>query len=321
MCFARLLVTGLLLSRVPLTVTESSDKKQLHVSVDSSRAHLAADAPGAAPEVAPAIPEAPVILSDTLMSPLPVAQPSPPPTIPLSAPARRPRRTSNHKHDQDGSNKANDGGDDDGDDMHVDNTKYKVYIYNIDDELADDEQSTSSDTETADDDEVVARTTDSSGKLVFLPDIDKHLRKTARNVALNGRASSPSAGSAGPGPSLSHRKIAVPRPILPNKDGELAGMQLVLYNEPSSLSVSRDSDSVRQAILDARARIRERQQQQQDDKGEQRAAEQLLTQPLAQPLAQQLAQQLETDASMASTPASTPRPAEADNDSDAMDID
>lgn len=171
--------------------------------------------------------------------------------------------------------------------MRVDDTKYKVYIYNIDDELADDELSASPDTDTAagfDD------TDGGSGKLVLLPDIDKHLRLAARTAAL----------TSGPAGSPTNGTLAIPRPILPNEDGELAGMQLVLYNDPSSLSVPRESDSVRKAILDARARIRERQQ----DKSEQ---------PPEQPP--------ETDASMASSPADTPRPVEAENDSDAMDID
>ncbi|CAK7208866.1 hypothetical protein SEUCBS140593_000298 [Sporothrix eucalyptigena] len=176
-------------------------------------------------------------------------------------------------------------------DMHVDDTKYKVYIYNIDDELADDERSVASDTEAAIDDDA----TDGASKLVFLPDIDKHLRSAARTAALTGRA---------PGAS-DPKKLIVPRPILPNKDGELAGMQLVLYHDPSSLSVPRESDSVRKAILDARARIRERQQ---EEKAE------LPTQPPPD-------QQQDADTSMASTPASTPPPTDSYNDLDAMDID
>lgn len=44
--------------------------------------------------------------------------------------------------------------------MQLDNTKYKVYIHNIDDELSDSETSSS----------------DDDGKLVFLPDIEKRIR-------------------------------------------------------------------------------------------------------------------------------------------------
>lgn len=96
--------------------------------------------------------------------------------------------------------------------MHLDDSKYKVYIYNIDDEL-------SSDDDSADD-----------GRLVFLPDIEKHLKETR-----------------------------IPPQVLANSDGELAGMQMVLYSDPKSLSVPEDRDSVRKAILESRRRLRERQ--------------------------------------------------------------
>ncbi|TLD16435.1 uncharacterized protein PgNI_00394 [Pyricularia grisea] len=102
--------------------------------------------------------------------------------------------------------------------MQLDDDKYKVYIYNIDDEL-------SSDSEPEPDQA-------SDGRLIFLPDVEKHLLRT--------------------------RIPPVPRPILPNADGELAGKQLVLYSVPSSLSVPEEQDSVRRAILDARARSRAR---------------------------------------------------------------
>lgn len=94
--------------------------------------------------------------------------------------------------------------------MHIDNTKHKVYIYDLDAEL--------SDSDTSDD-----------GRLVFLPDIAKHLRETR-----------------------------IPPSVLANQDGELAGMnkELVLYNVPSSLSVPEEQDGVRKAILEARARMR-----------------------------------------------------------------
>lgn len=102
--------------------------------------------------------------------------------------------------------------------MQLDNTKHKVYIYNLDDELSSENESEPDDRE---------------GKLVFLPDIERHLRAN---------------------------RIPVPRPILPNKDGELAGMQLVLYSDgPSSISVPEEHDSVRKAVIEARARVRQRQ--------------------------------------------------------------
>ncbi|KAL7908709.1 hypothetical protein GGI35DRAFT_409611 [Trichoderma velutinum] len=95
--------------------------------------------------------------------------------------------------------------------MQVDDSKHKVYIYDMDAEL-------SSDSETDD------------GKVVFLPDIEKHLRQNR-----------------------------IPRHILANDEGELAGMQLVLYSDPKSLSVPEEKDSVRRAIIEARHRAREEQ--------------------------------------------------------------
>jgi hypothetical protein len=105
--------------------------------------------------------------------------------------------------------------------MQLDDSKYKVYIYNIDDELS------SSDNESSDG-------ADSSGKLVFLPDIEKHLRAASR----------------------------IPTHVLdprPDPSAELAGKELVLYSVPSSISVPEEQDSVRKAIIEARARAREKQ--------------------------------------------------------------
>ncbi|PHH67031.1 hypothetical protein CDD81_4426 [Ophiocordyceps australis] len=98
--------------------------------------------------------------------------------------------------------------------MQLDDTKNKVYIYNLDDELS------SSDGESDD------------GKLVFLPDIDKHLRNQR-----------------------------IPPHVLANPQGELAGMQMVLYSDPRSLSVPEEHDSVRKAIIDARRRARDKYRQ------------------------------------------------------------
>lgn len=95
--------------------------------------------------------------------------------------------------------------------MRIDDTKHKVYIYNIDDEL-------SSDSEVED------------GKLVFLPDIDKHLRQNR-----------------------------IPQHVLASDDGQLAGMQLVVYSDPKSLTVPEDEDNVRKAVIEARHRLREKQ--------------------------------------------------------------
>ncbi len=100
--------------------------------------------------------------------------------------------------------------------MQLDDSKYKVYIYNLDDELS------SSDNESD----------SAEGKLVFLPDIEKHLRN-----------------------SRIPAHLLDPRP----DPSEWAGKELVLYREPSSISVPEEQDSVRKAILEARARAREKQ--------------------------------------------------------------
>ena len=102
--------------------------------------------------------------------------------------------------------------------MLLDDSKHKVYIYNLDDEL------TSSDSEPED------------GRVVFLPDIEKALRANR-----------------------------IPPVVKVNSEGYLAGknlkdMQVVLYNEPSSLTVAPEHDTVRKAIIEARARARARQE-------------------------------------------------------------
>ncbi|KAK8132543.1 hypothetical protein PG999_000716 [Apiospora kogelbergensis] len=100
------------------------------------------------------------------------------------------------------------------DEMELDNSKHKVYIYDLDAELSDSGES-------------------DDGKLVFLPDIQKHLRQNRR----------------------------IPPSILANRDGELAGMQMVLYSEPTSLTVPEEQDSVRKAIIESRARLRQKQKE------------------------------------------------------------
>lgn len=103
--------------------------------------------------------------------------------------------------------------------MQLDDSKHKVYIYNIDDELSSDSE------------------TDDPGKLVFLPDIEKHLRANR-----------------------------IPPAVLANSEGELAGMQLVLYSDPKSLTVPEDRDSVRKAIIESRRRTREQQRLEREGK-------------------------------------------------------
>ncbi|KAG8163749.1 hypothetical protein KVR01_007046 [Diaporthe batatas] len=112
--------------------------------------------------------------------------------------------------------------------MLLDDTKHKVYIYNLDDELSSDADSDPDD-----------------ARLVFLPDVERHLRANRIVPGIPG--------------------TSVPRPILPNKDGELAGMQLVLYDDGvRSVSVPEEQDSVRKAIIEARERHRRRQQDERD---------------------------------------------------------
>ncbi|KAL8920928.1 MAG: hypothetical protein Q9208_005954 [Pyrenodesmia sp. 3 TL-2023] len=67
---------------------------------------------------------------------------------------------------------------------------------------------------------------------LFLPDIEKKLSKIPQSV-LTGRSPAPTSN------------------------------QMVLYNVPSSLSVPEERDSVRRAIMDSRARAREKQAQEQ----------------------------------------------------------
>ncbi|RBA12124.1 hypothetical protein FPRO05_03574 [Fusarium proliferatum] len=105
--------------------------------------------------------------------------------------------------------------------MQLDDSKHKVYIYNIDDELSSDSES------------------DDPGKLVFLPDIEKHLRANR-----------------------------IPPSVLVNSEGELAGMQVVLYSDPKSLTVPEDKDSVRKAIIESRNRTRELQRLEREGKTE-----------------------------------------------------
>ncbi|ESZ93644.1 hypothetical protein SBOR_5949 [Sclerotinia borealis F-4128] len=138
---------------------------------------------------------------------VPVEQPtlssdSDPPTTTTTTAARRHKRTKPSTTNQQ-----------DADDiMQLDDSKHKVYIYNLDDEL--------SDSDASDD-----------GRLVFLPDISKHLRETR-----------------------------IPPHILANKDGELAGMnnQLILYDSavPRNHSVPEEHDLVRKAFLEAREKAR-----------------------------------------------------------------
>ncbi|KAI0505798.1 hypothetical protein F5B22DRAFT_492028 [Xylaria bambusicola] len=115
------------------------------------------------------------------------------------------------------------------DGMQLDDTKHKVYIYDLDAELSSADENSESESS------LPGSPTSGRGRLVFLPDIEKHLSRSR-----------------------------IPHAVFANKEGDLAGhnindMQMVLYSEPSSLTVPREHDSVRKAILEARARARQRQ--------------------------------------------------------------
>ncbi|OHE93686.1 hypothetical protein CORC01_11003 [Colletotrichum orchidophilum] len=146
--------------------------------------------------------------------------------------------------------------------MQLDDSKHKVYIYNIDDELSSSESEPD------------------EGKLVFLPNIEKHLRQTR-----------------------------IPPSIFANDEGQLAGMQVVLYNEPASLTVPREQDSVRKAIVESRARMRERQRLEREGRGA----------PVQMP--PPFVSQQPVDAIIPDPPTPTGMSAPVDYDSDAMDMD
>lgn len=94
--------------------------------------------------------------------------------------------------------------------MQIDDTKEKVYINNLDREIAEIESE--------------------EGKLVFLPDIEKKFGK-------------------------------IPRSVLTTKSQPVTSSEMILYNVPSSLSVPREQDNVRRAIIETRARASDRRTQ------------------------------------------------------------
>lgn len=95
--------------------------------------------------------------------------------------------------------------------MQLDDTKDKVYIHNLDDELADIESE--------------------EEKLVFLPDIEKKLGMMGK----------------------------IPKSVLLGEGYPSPSNEMVLYRVPSSLSVPEEQDNVRKAIIESRARAREKQ--------------------------------------------------------------
>lgn len=61
---------------------------------------------------------------------------------------------------------------------------------------------------------------------------------------------------------LAERLLTVPDSVLSDDAATPRGKELVLYTDPSSLSVPREQDSVRRAIIESRARARARKTQQ-----------------------------------------------------------
>lgn len=94
--------------------------------------------------------------------------------------------------------------------MELENTRDKIYISNLDQELAE------TDTE--------------EERLIFLPDIEKKLAR-------------------------------IPKSVLTGQSHPITSNEVVLYNVPSSISVPREKDNVRRAILETRARVQEKQAQ------------------------------------------------------------
>ncbi|KAI1123167.1 hypothetical protein F5Y10DRAFT_57979 [Nemania abortiva] len=116
-----------------------------------------------------------------------------------------------------------------GDSMQLDDTKHKVYIYDLDAELS------SADEYSESESSLPGSPTSGRSRIILSPDIKKHIRRSR-----------------------------IPPAVLANSNGELAGhnindMQMVLYSEPSSLTIPREQDSVRKAIMEARARARQKQ--------------------------------------------------------------
>lgn len=64
-------------------------------------------------------------------------------------------------------------------------------------------------------------------------------------------------------PDIEKKLSRIPQSVLTGRSPAPTSNQMVLYNVPSSLSVPEERDSVRRAILDSRARARDKQAQEQ----------------------------------------------------------
>lgn len=79
-------------------------------------------------------------------------------------------------------------------------------------------------------DEELVDTEPEEKRLIFIPDIEQHLNR-------------------------------IPKAILQQENTTSTGSEMVLYHIPESLSVPREQDSVRKAIIESRQRAREKQAQ------------------------------------------------------------
>ena len=92
--------------------------------------------------------------------------------------------------------------------MNLDDTRDRIYIHNLDDEISDAESE--------------------GERMVFLPDIEKRLTK-------------------------------IPKSVLTSQNQPLTSNEVVLYSVPESISIPREQDNVRKAIIEARERARQKQ--------------------------------------------------------------
>jgi hypothetical protein len=60
-------------------------------------------------------------------------------------------------------------------------------------------------------------------------------------------------------PDIDRKVSAIPQTLLQNQSGNTNNTQMILYEVPSSISVPKEADAVRKAIIAARARAREKQ--------------------------------------------------------------
>ncbi|KAL8703635.1 MAG: hypothetical protein Q9201_003173 [Fulgogasparrea decipioides] len=59
-------------------------------------------------------------------------------------------------------------------------------------------------------------------------------------------------------PDIEKKLSKIPRSVLTGRNPPVMNNQMILYNVPSSLSVPKEQDNVRRAIMDSRARSREK---------------------------------------------------------------